>query len=178
MAIGRSGYWANVPSPTKVQPDELEFFESSNAKMSTSFKFKIVKETQARSLSNKSGPLNDSNYLHEPEMFKAVNAENVLRIAPITLTVSAVAQAVAHQKPYDLRQNRVPSKRTQKEIPTPEPSKKIAKSKPRTKSLKQLKQATISQLINQSGQTKAKEQSKQPGEEKVWCPMFLIEKRA
>ena len=133
--------------------------------MSTSFKFKIVKETQARSLSNKSGPLNDSNYLHEPEMVKAVNAENVLRIAPITLTVSAVA----YQKPYDLRQNRVPSKRTQKEIPTPEPSKKIAKSKPRTKSLKQLKQATISsQHANQSGQSKANEQSKQPGEGKVW----------
>ena len=74
----------------------------------------------------------------------------------------------AHQKPYNLRQNRVQSKRTQKEIPMPEPSKKVAKSKPRTKSLKQFKQATISQLINQSGKPKDKEQSKHPGEEKVW----------
>ena len=146
-------------------PNQMEFFESSNAKMSTSFDFKILKETvQARSLSNKSGQLNDSNDLHEPEMVGVVNAANVPQIAPITLTVSAVA----HQKPYALCQNRgVPSKGTQNQIPMPEPSKKVVKSKPRTKSLKQLKQATISQLIKQSGQTKAKKQSKQSGEEKV-----------
>ena len=131
--------WCETAAVKRPAPNQMEFFESSNAKMSTSFNFKIVKETQTRSLSN------------------------LPQIAPITLTVSAVA----HQKPYVLCQNRgVPSKGTQNQIPMPEPSKKVAKSKQRTKSLKQ---ATISsQHANQSGQSKAKEQSKQPGEGKVW----------
>lgn len=99
--------------------------------------------------------LNGSNYGHEALMFDAVNESMDVslneNVPPVTNPISAAAR----QKPYYLRQNRVPSKRTFPEFP-----RKVTKQRKRQ--------------LNQSGH-KATKESKQKQEKKQTVGAKLYE---